>query len=58
MIVDDARYQLPGGGEGRTAASFRISVSDDGETMTPIPIGRPHMFDEVSAELYGVPEHA
>lgn len=58
VIVADARYPLPGGGEGRTAASFRISVSDDGEAMTPIPIGRPHMFDEVSAELYGVPEHA
>ena len=57
VIVADARYPLPGGGEGRTAASFRISVSDDGEAMTPIPIGRPHMFDEVSAELYGVPEH-
>jgi len=58
VIVADARYPLPDGGEGRTAASFRISVSDDGETMAPIPIGRPHMFDEVSAELYGTPEHA
>jgi hypothetical protein len=58
VIVADARYPLPGGGEGHTAASFRISVSDDGETMTPIPTDRAHMFDEVSAELEGVPERA
>jgi len=58
VIVADARYPLPGGGEGRTAASFRISVSDDGATMTPIPTDRAHMFDEVSAELQGAPEHA
>lgn len=58
VIVADARYPLPGGGEGHTAASFRISVSDDGETMTPIPTDRAHMFDEVTAELEGVPERA
>ncbi len=58
VIVADARYPLPGGGEGHTAASFRISVSDDGEAMTPIPTDRAHMFDEVSAELEGVPERA
>jgi hypothetical protein len=58
VIVADARYPLPGGGEGHTAASFRISVSDDGETMTAIPTDRAHMFDEVSAELEGVPERA
>ncbi|MDB5673207.1 MAG: hypothetical protein JWM65_189 [Sphingomonas bacterium] len=58
VIVADARYPLPGGGEGHTAASFRISVSDDGETMTPIPTDRAHMFDEVSAELEGVPQRA
>src|SRR3569623_1576517 len=58
VIVADARYPLPGGGEGHTAAALRISVSDDGETMTPIPTDRAHMFDEVSAELEGVPERA
>ena len=58
VIVAEARYPLADGGEGRTAASFRIGVSDDGGAMTPIPIGRPHMHDEVSAELVGVPEHS
>jgi hypothetical protein len=58
IIVADARYPLPGGGEGHTAALFRISVSDDGETMTAIPTDRAHMFDEVTAELEGVPERA
>jgi hypothetical protein len=58
VIVADARYSLPDGSEGRTSASFRIGVSDDGGDVTPIPIGRPHMHDEVTAELFGVPEHA
>jgi hypothetical protein len=58
VIVADARYSLADGSEGRTSASFRIGVSDDGGAVTPIPIGRPHMHDEVSAELFGVPEHA
>ncbi len=58
VIVADARYSLPDGSEGRTSASFRIGVSDDGGAVTPIPIGRPHMHDEVTAELFGVPEHA
>lgn len=58
VIVAEARYSLADGSEGRTSASFRIGVSDEGGAVTSIPIGRPHMHDEVSAELFGVPEHA
>jgi LPXTG-motif cell wall-anchored protein len=58
VIVAEARYSLADGSEGRTSASFRIGVSDEGGAMTSVPIGRPHMHDEVSAELFGIPEHA
>lgn len=56
VIVADARYPLPGGGEGRTSASFRIGVTEEDGVFSPIRIGRPHMTETVEAELYGTPE--
>ena len=55
VIVADARYRLPDGSEGRTSASFRIGVSDDGGPSEPIMLGRSGMFDNVVAELEGAP---
>ncbi|WP_448661265.1 hypothetical protein ACG3SL_11535 [Sphingomonas sp. CJ20] len=57
VVVAEARYTLPDGSEGRTAAAFRIGrPSNDG--IGPIGATRPHMVDAVEAELVGEPEHA
>ncbi|MEO7680279.1 MAG: hypothetical protein ABIS14_06255 [Sphingomonas sp.] len=56
VIVADARYPLPGGGEGHTQAAFRVGVSQEDGSISPIQIGRPHMTQTVDAELYGTPE--
>lgn len=59
IVVADARYTLADGTEGRTSASFEIGVTpEDGEGLEPIELNRASMFDNVGAELHGVPQHA
>lgn len=59
VVVAEARYILPDGREGRTSAAFRIGRSaPDVEGVGPIGATRPHMVEDVEAELFGVPEHA
>ncbi|MDV3455733.1 hypothetical protein RZN05_01960 [Sphingomonas sp. HF-S4] len=59
VVVAEARYTLPDGSEGRTSAAFKIgrpSAIEPG--VGPIGATRPHMVDNVEAELLGAPEHA
>lgn len=58
VVVADARYTMADGTEGRTSATFRVGLWNDGDGIEPIGIGRPQMHDNVAAELEGVPEHA
>jgi LPXTG-motif cell wall-anchored protein len=57
VIVADARYRLPDGSEGRTAASFSIGLSDGGG-ISPIPTEDKGRHEDIAAVLYGEPEHA
>ena len=57
IVVAEARYTLPDGREGRTAAAFRVGTArEDG--IGPLAGSRPHVTETVDAELYGTPEHA
>jgi hypothetical protein len=59
VVVAEARYTLPDGREGLTSAAFRIGRSAPGtEGVGPIGATRPHMVEDVEAELLGAPEHA
>lgn len=59
VIVAEARYTLADGSEGRTSAAFRIGRSaPDADGVGPIGATRPHMVEDVEAELFGQPEHA
>jgi hypothetical protein len=59
VVVAEARYTLPDGREGRTSAMFKIGrPSPVAEGVGPIGASRPHMVDDVEAELLGTPEHA
>lgn len=59
VVVAEARYMLPDGSEGRTSAAFKIGrPSAVSEGVGPIGASRPHMVDDVEAELLGAPEHA
>ncbi|MBO9714963.1 hypothetical protein [Sphingomonas sp.] len=58
VVVADARYRLPDGSEGRTAAAFRIGRPSPEEGLGPIGATRPHFVDDVSAELDHVLERA
>lgn len=59
VVVAEARYTLPDGREGRTSAAFKIGrPSAVSEGVGPIGASRPHMVDDVEAELLGAPEHA
>jgi len=59
VVVAEARYTLPDGSEGRTSAMFKIGrPSPVSEGVGPIGATRPHMVDDVEAELLGAPEHA
>ena len=56
VLVADARYRLPDGREGRTAAAFRIGRVNGGTHLEPIAIqDDPSMYADVEAELVGVP---
>ncbi|NIJ20717.1 hypothetical protein FHS95_002409 [Sphingomonas naasensis] len=59
VVVAEARYTLPDGREGRTSAAFKIGrTSPVMDGVGPIGATRPHMVDDVEAELLGTPEHA
>ena len=53
MILAEARYPLPDGGEGHIAARFAIGIMD-GDHVSPIDGG--HVREDVAAELDGVLE--
>ncbi|PKP92806.1 MAG: hypothetical protein CVT77_07515 [Alphaproteobacteria bacterium HGW-Alphaproteobacteria-16] len=57
VLVADARYRLPDGREGRTAAAFTIGrVHDDGGAeLVPIALhDDPSMYDDIEARLHSV----
>jgi len=60
VIVAEARYALPGGGEGRTHAAFQIGLPDaDGAegALAPFPADRTSgLRENVEARLHGEPE--
>ena len=59
VVVAEARYTLPDGREGRTSAKFKIGrPSPVSDGVGPIGASRPHIVDNVEAELLGTPEHA
>lgn len=58
VLVADARYKLPGGGEGRTSASFEIGLARGDEIegfSTERPTG---MHEDIDARLHAEPQHA
>lgn len=58
VVVADARYRLPDGGEGRTTAAFELGLTDpDGEGFRPIALDRAGMSESVTAHLHGIPAH-
>jgi hypothetical protein len=58
LVVAEARYKLPDGSEGRTAAAFKVGVTDaDGDRFDPIALDRAEIFHTVAAQLHGTPEH-
>ncbi len=58
VVVADARYRLPDGSEGRTSAAFRIGARDEGGRLTPFALDDREMFDDVEADLEGLPHRA
>ena len=59
VIVAEARYRLPGGGEGRTSASFVVGVTpEEGEGFEPFSLARPSMHENIEARLANEPVHA
>lgn len=58
VVVAEARYTLPDGSEARTAAAFRIGRPAYEGGIGAIGSSRPHMVEDLAAELYGQPEHA
>lgn len=56
VLVADARYRLPGGGEGRTAAAFTIGRINGGEHLVPIAVqDDPAVYADIEARLHSVP---
>jgi len=56
IVAAEARYRLPDGSEGRTAASFAIGRADE-EGLHPFPTDRASgLLESVGAELHGEPE--
>lgn len=56
IVLADARYRLPDGSEGRTAAAFTIGRVNGGETLVPIDLENgPAMYDDIEARLHSVP---
>lgn len=58
VVVADARYRLPDGGEGRTTAAFELGLTGpDGEGFRPIALDKAGMSESVAAHLHGIPAH-
>jgi len=58
VVVADARYRLPNGGEGRTAARFAVGLpSGDGLAPFAVALGD-GLREDVEVRLAGEPEHA
>lgn len=56
VLVADARYRLPDGSEGRTAAAFTIGRVNGGERLVPIALqDDPAMYADIEARLHSVP---
>lgn len=56
VLIADARYRLPDGGEGRTAAAFTIGRVNGGEALVPIALqDDPAMYADIEARLHSVP---
>ena len=56
VLVADARYRLPDGSEGRTAAAFTIGRVNGGEHLVPIALqDDPAMYADIEARLHSVP---
>lgn len=56
VLVADARYRLPDGGEGRTAAAFTIGRINGGEHLVPIALqDDPAIYADIEARLHSVP---
>ena len=59
VVVAEARYTLPDGSEGHTQAAFKIGrPAPSEEGVGAIGATRPHMVENLEAELLGTPEHA
>lgn len=59
VVVAEARYRLPDGREGRTSAAFRIGrAAPSADGVGPIGATRPHLVEDLEAELLGTPAHA
>lgn len=55
VLVADARYRLPDGREGRTAAAFTIGRINGGEHLVPIALqDDPAMYADIEARLFSV----
>lgn len=56
VLVADARYRLPDGSEGRTAAAFTIGRVNGGEHLVPIAVqDDPAIYADIEARLHSVP---
>ncbi|WP_447728743.1 LPXTG cell wall anchor domain-containing protein [Sphingomonas koreensis] len=56
VLVADARYRLPDGSEGRTAAAFTIGRVNGGAHLVPIALqDDPAMYADIEARLHSVP---
>ncbi len=54
VVVADARYRLPDGGEGRTSASFVVGIASEGD-LGLFELDRPVLREDVEARLYRDP---
>lgn len=56
VVLADARYRLPDGSEGRTAAAFTIGRVNGGEALVPIALDdESAMYADIEARLHSVP---
>jgi MYXO-CTERM domain-containing protein len=58
IVVADARYPLPNGGEGRISASFEIGARSGGNTLAPIDVENAAQLGSIEARLHGPLERA
>lgn len=57
VVVADARYRLPGGGEGRTSARFAVGLPS-GDDLAPFAVALGEgLREDVEVRLEGEPEH-